>query len=165
MPATRAAVGRDATRTPDPDDTPTSPPVIQRSKSGREIKQPAHLSQEQESENQSKTRNLKHKRNGPAITLRGNSTTETTNPNPDTNNNETATQRLLLEVKGLREELLPARATKTTRSLGNNTTRTGRNQSPCYKNPLQHVLQRRTLRNHPRTSISTKCDHYPNYRK
>lgn len=105
MPATRAAAGRDATRTPDPDDTPITPPAIQRSKSGREIKQPAYLSQEQEIENQNKTTHLKHKKNGPATTLRGNTATEKTNPNPNANGNETITQKLLLEVKGLREEL------------------------------------------------------------
>jgi hypothetical protein len=71
-----------ATRTPDPDDTPTTPPGIQRSKSGRDIKQLAYLSQEQEIENQSKMTRLKHKRNGPATALRGNTAGETTNPNP-----------------------------------------------------------------------------------
>ncbi|KAF3389974.1 hypothetical protein DPV78_011727 [Talaromyces pinophilus] len=95
-----------ATRTPDPDDTPTTPPGIQRSKSGREIKQPAYLSQEQEIDNQNKTTHPKHKKNGPATTLRRNTLAETTNPNPNANCNEITTQRLLQEVKGLREELL-----------------------------------------------------------
>ncbi|QKX61670.1 uncharacterized protein TRUGW13939_08823 [Talaromyces rugulosus] len=107
MPAaTRAAVGRSATRTPDPDNPPSSPPEIQRSRSGREVRRPGHLSEEQERNAENKATHLKHKRNVPTATLRGQPITELRDPNQARDANQTETQRLLLELVDLREELL-----------------------------------------------------------